>query len=288
MNDKIFVSIASYRDPQTSSTIKSLLNNAKFPDNIRIGVIEQNLKNDWWFGVTHKKGSIRVLRLSEGKGPAYARFLASTLWNSEKWYLQIDSHMKFIKNWDVILIDEMKKCDGPRCILTCYPPPNLPLENVRVRSITENWSTDKQGHVIAQGKIIPGSEKPSLGIFVSAGFMFFESALFLKEIPYDPCLKFLFQGEEILLSGRLFTRGWKIYHPSCCVCAHDYIRKDDPKVWNDSKNFWKNNEKVVRKYRYLTHQLKSGPPKNPGIYGLGTERSPEQWKKAIGLTQLFD
>ena len=42
----IFVSIASYRDPQTQTTIESLINQAKYPENIRIGVVEQNLPSD--------------------------------------------------------------------------------------------------------------------------------------------------------------------------------------------------------------------------------------------------
>jgi len=287
MEHKIFVSIASYRDRQTQNTVNNLLKNAKYPRNIRIAVVEQNLDCDS-FSCSHKKDSVKVLRLREGKGPAHARFLASTLWKGEKWYLQIDSHTIFVKNWDILVINDLKKC-GPRSVLTCYPPAKLPLENVTIRSITENWKLDHQDHIIAQGKITPGAENPSLGIFVSAGFLFFEAAPFLNEIPFDPNLKFLFQGEEILLSARLFTRGWKIYHPSVCVCAHDYIRNDDPKVWNDSPFFWKNNKEVVRKYRFITHQLKDNVPTGTAfIYGVGNSRSIEDWKKAIGLTKLFD
>ena len=285
-NNKIFVSIASYRDPQTQGTVDNLMATAAHPENLRIVVVEQNLRTDT-FTTKTKKGSIEVLRLGEGVGPAHARFLASTLWKSEKWYLQIDSHMKFIKNWDILIIQDGAKCDE-RFVLTCYPPPKLPLENVKVRSITENWNVDKQGHIIAHGKILPGTTQPSLGIFISAGFLFFEAEPFLREIPFDPCLKFLFQGEEILLSARLFTRGWKIYHPSSCVCAHDYIRSTQPKVWNDKKDFWIMNQKVVRKYRWLTHQLKCSQP-DPGstIYGPGATRSINDWKRAIGLTELL-
>ena len=38
---KIFVQIASYRDPQLVPTIKNMLENAKKPKNIRFGIARQ-------------------------------------------------------------------------------------------------------------------------------------------------------------------------------------------------------------------------------------------------------
>ncbi len=40
-NSKIFVQIASYRDPQLIPTIKNMLENAKNPQNITIGIARQ-------------------------------------------------------------------------------------------------------------------------------------------------------------------------------------------------------------------------------------------------------
>ena len=155
--ETIFISIASYRDPKTQDTVNNLISTAAYPKNLRIGVVEQNLKEDN-FRCLPIRNKVRVLKLNEGVGPAHARFLASTLWNKETYFLQIDSHMSFIKNWDIILIDDLKKCPTVKSILTCYPPPKLPKENVLVRSITENWSWDKQHHIIAQGKILQPSQ----------------------------------------------------------------------------------------------------------------------------------
>ena len=36
--DTIFVQIASYRDPQLLPTLKDMLDKAKYPDNLRIGI----------------------------------------------------------------------------------------------------------------------------------------------------------------------------------------------------------------------------------------------------------
>jgi hypothetical protein len=37
----IFVQIASFRDPELNPTIKNLLQNAKYPENIRFGICNQ-------------------------------------------------------------------------------------------------------------------------------------------------------------------------------------------------------------------------------------------------------
>ena len=45
-NDLIFISIASYRDPECIKTVESLLDNANEPHKLRIVVYEQNDPND--------------------------------------------------------------------------------------------------------------------------------------------------------------------------------------------------------------------------------------------------
>ena len=40
--DTIFVQIASYRDPQLLPTLKDMLDKAKYPDNLRIGISWQH------------------------------------------------------------------------------------------------------------------------------------------------------------------------------------------------------------------------------------------------------
>ena len=42
MNNNIFISIASYRDKNCTKTIKSIYENAKYPENIFIGICQQN------------------------------------------------------------------------------------------------------------------------------------------------------------------------------------------------------------------------------------------------------
>jgi hypothetical protein len=43
---KIFIQIASYRDPELMPTIKSCLKNAKYPQNLVFGIARQFNEND--------------------------------------------------------------------------------------------------------------------------------------------------------------------------------------------------------------------------------------------------
>ncbi len=43
---KIFVQIASYRDPQLIQTIEDMISKAKFPENLRIGICRQYHPDD--------------------------------------------------------------------------------------------------------------------------------------------------------------------------------------------------------------------------------------------------
>mgnify|MGYP000082167608 FL=1 len=63
---KIFVQIAAYRDPQLIPTIKSMLENAKKPKNIRIGIARQFHPEDGFDDLSkyEKDKRFRILRLT--------------------------------------------------------------------------------------------------------------------------------------------------------------------------------------------------------------------------------
>ena len=66
---------------------------------------------------------------SESKGACWARHKVQSLWQGEDYYLQIDSHMRFVQGWDEILIAMLEQCDSPKPVLSTYPlqftPPNM-------------------------------------------------------------------------------------------------------------------------------------------------------------------
>lgn len=250
MNDSIFISIASYRDINCSKTMESIFGNAQNPDRVFVGLCQQNDANvDEECSITEDKyrSNIRVIKLKhfEAKGPTWARYLCSTLWNNEKYFLQIDSHTLFSKNWDAELVDmiELLKSRGvDKPVLSHYPK--------SYETYDEDQNVDKSGSNIVtrmckaffndRGMIsFLGAQEMEIPkdtfietAYMAAGMFFCEST-FLQDIPFDPDLPFLFVGEEILHSARFWTSGWDIYTPSKNVLYHLYTRKDEPKIWTD-------------------------------------------------------
>jgi hypothetical protein len=43
------------------------------------------------------------------------------LYDNERYVLQIDSHMRFVPNWDTKLIGMLAECGGEKSIITTYP-----------------------------------------------------------------------------------------------------------------------------------------------------------------------
>jgi hypothetical protein len=132
--DTIFVSIASYRDEVCHTTLGSIYSMASKPQNVYCGVVQQNddsVDDDCLFGPSNNTGlivkeNVTMMRIKhyEAKGPCWARYLASTLWSGQEYFLQIDSHSKFVQDWDIKCISMMKRLNKrgiPKAVISHYP-----------------------------------------------------------------------------------------------------------------------------------------------------------------------
>jgi len=72
---------------------------------------------------------------------------------------------------------------------------------------------------------------PRFAPFVAAGYLVAHSDM-LREVPFDPFLPYIFIGEEILLSARLWTSGYDIFSPTQNLLGHLYVRNNTPKFWD--------------------------------------------------------
>ena len=58
---------------------------------------------------------------------------------------------------------------------------------------------------------------------------------FLREIPFDPFLPYMFMGEEIILSARLWTSGYDMFSPTYSLVGHHWSmlskKGNKPKFW---------------------------------------------------------
>jgi hypothetical protein len=125
----IYVQIASYRDPELKNTLRDLLETASRPNNLRIGIAWQHSPYEEFDDITEYQNDSRFdiidIDYRDAKGPCNARHLLNTRYKNETYTLQLDSHHRFTKDWDVQLIEMLESLRSPTCkkpLLSSYLP----------------------------------------------------------------------------------------------------------------------------------------------------------------------
>ena len=283
----IFVSIASYRDALCPSTLSSLFEKAKYPQNIFVGICQQNRDDDMDCANKYMNSpNVRIIRIPyyEARGPTYARYLCSTLWAGEDYFLQIDSHCKFIQDWDIKCISMIKRIKdtnlSKKPIISYYPKELKEYDN-----FPEKLRTSVPRHCKAffnnRGMIsfmasntLETNDQFYQVPYIASGFLFCE-AYVLNEVKFDPNLPYLFVGEEILHSIRFDTHGWDIFTPTENIVFHEYLRHNDPKIWTDNPSY--NDTAAFNKVKKIIglHDTELEKEVNYNLvkYGLGDVRT---------------
>jgi len=293
--ETIFVQIASYRDPQLLPTLKDLIDKAKYPENLRIGIAWQHDTNDSWDNLDEYKNDPRFrildIKHSDSKGVCWARNLVQQMYKDEAYTLQLDSHHRFVQDWDSILIKMVKDLqanNAPKPLITSYIPSFNPEKDPEER-IMEPWKMNFD-RFIPEGAIffLPASfdiwddkSKPLPARFYSAHFAF-SIGMFAKEVMHDP--EYYFHGEEINIAVRAFTHGYDLYHPHKVVCWHEYTRKGRSKQWDDDKIWFKRNEKSHLRNRKLFEMDGEKRDIDFGTYGFGTVRTLNEYERYAGIS----
>jgi len=295
---KIFIQIASYRDPQLIPTIKSALENAEKPENLVFGICRQYHPEDGFDNLDEYKSDkrFRILDIPylESKGVCWARNQVQQLYKKEKYTLQIDSHMRFEKSWDteyIKMIKQLQKKGHKKPLLTGYVSSFDPDNDPQGR-VNEPWQMafDRfipEGAVFFLPETIPNWEnmtEPVTSRFYSAHFCF-TLGEFSNEVQHDP--EFYFHGEEISIAARAYTHGYDLFHPHKVLIWHEYTRKGRVKQWDDDKDWGKKNEICHKKNRQLFGMDgETSEGVDFGKYGFGTERTLRDYEKYSGL--LFE
>jgi [Skp1-protein]-hydroxyproline N-acetylglucosaminyltransferase len=300
----IFVSIASYRDDECKDTVYDMYEKAANPDKVFTGVVQQNMKEqEDCFDKCAKckarkdSGHIRVKNFphTEAKGPTFARFEASKLWDGEQYFLQIDSHTKFEEGWDTTIINEIEATNDPKAIMGGYPPTQKQMEDFKKNGFRKmitmcNGVMNKNGVPELRARVItaPKGDGPVKMMYSGAGMMMMPYQALL-DVPYDPYLSYLFFGEEILHSARLWTAGYNFYAPRRSYVVHHYGRSGKPKFWNDKGLAFKSCQgKAVKRTKYLLGQINLDQVpedyrKDLDKYGMGNKRSLDDYLNKAGI-----
>lgn len=294
-NGKIFIQIASYRDPQLIPTIKDCIEKAKNPKKLVFSIAWQHSVDDAWDNLDEFKGDKRFkvvdINYQDSKGACWARNQLQQNYNGEEYTLQLDSHHRFLENWDVELISmikQLQKLGHKKPLLTGYVSSFDP-DNDPAGRIKEPWKMNFD-RFIPEGAVffLPATIddykeriQPIPARFYSAHFCFTLGS-FVIDVPHDP--EYYFHGEEISIAVRAYTHGYDLFHPHKTIIWHEYTRKGRTKQWDDDKQWVSKNVHCHKRNRKLFEMDGEIKDVDFGIYDFGTERTLEDYERYAGLS----
>ena len=263
MNNKIFLSLVSWRDPFLVNTIKNAIKNAKNPELLVFGCVFDGYEEDEWMlkGIDEIDADIRLIKQDANTASIYLcetrGDILMSLYQDEQYFMQTDCHSKFRKNWDAYLRAELaiaKKAFGEKTILTGINSGfNHWEEDIFYNQTTSSMPTQAILDEFYPAPPVRGEyvEKPEGAMTQESLFnagMFFATSDFVKTVtqPKD----FAFQFEQPIMTLRTFTAGYNMIAPTKAYVSnfdyhdahetHDeyvrYVRGQDPKwshVWHD-------------------------------------------------------
>lgn len=296
MTNQIYISIAAFRDPELVPTLHSMIENCDNPNNLKICIAWQHGDAEFEkHQLDEFKGDKRFIVLDipykDSKGACWARSEIQNCYTNEDWFLQIDSHMRFVPHWDTIsieMINELKTLGYTKPLLTTYVPSYNPENDPAERS-PECWRLDwdrfiPESPFFTLPAAMTDSEMriPLLNRFFSAHFVFVEGN-YVKEVPYDPNL--FFHGEEGSLAVRSWTSGYDLFAPNKQICFHEYTRtnREGLKIWDNNSNWVELNNASHLRHRKLFEMDGEKKDINFGPYDLGKERTLEEYERFAGI-----
>jgi glycosyltransferase involved in cell wall biosynthesis len=294
-NGKIFIQIASYRDPQLIPTIKDCIKNAKKPEKLVFSIAWQHSSEDVWDNLDEFKDDKRFkivdINYSESKGACWARNQLQQNYNGEEYTLQLDSHHRFIENWDeelILMYKQLVKKGHKKPLLTGYVSSFDPDNDPGART-QQPWKMNFD-RFIPEGAVffLPATiddykerTEPIPARFYSAHFAF-STGKFAQEVPHDP--EYYFHGEEISIAVRAYTHGYDLFHPHKVIVWHEYTRKGRKKQWDDDKQWVSKNVHCHSRNRKLFGMDGEVKDVDFGIYDFGKERTLEDYERYAGLS----
>lgn len=289
---RIFVSIAAYRDPELVPTIEDCLAKARRPEQLRFGICWQHGDEEAPLPFAGDP-RFRILDVpwQASRGACWARAAIMDLYDDEEYFLQIDSHHRFVVNWDDKVLAQMARVDSARPVLTAYPAAFVPGDPSSFGTEPMQIVFDRftpEGIVAARPAPIGDwcmRTRPIRARFVAAGFLFAPGG-FVRDVPYDPDLYFL--GEEITLAVRAFTSGYDLFHPSEVILWHEYTRDYRlHKHWTDHVDARRGPTWHERDRRSLEKVRRFFEAPIVGRFGIGTVRTVEEYEAYAGLSFRF-
>lgn len=318
----IYLAIASYRDFQCRFTLESAFLRAKYPDRIRVGVVDQIVdgedppcnepiepcdQNPHQALCMYKdRVDVYEMEAELSIGPVFARHIGHRLYRGEYYATQNDAHITYVQDWDVDIIKQMEATNNEMGVLTTYltdvqgsiSEEGKSLRDTRPIMCNTDYEGGVQGQHLRHGSQpervphIVGS--PQMEPYWAAGYSF-SRGHFVVNVPYDMYMPMIFQGEEMSIGIRGFTIGYDYYAPERSVCFHHYAVGANAKKRNKVKHFWENSNRYAGTGKAAMTRLLGivhmNPEKDPStwdhtdedFYGIGGVRTPERFYEVFGI-----
>lgn len=293
----IFVHLPAYREPELIPTIKDALAQAKYPKSVHFGICRQFNEDDGFDNVDAYRKDPRFhivdVPYKQAQGLPYARYLINEQITDQDYVLQLDSHHRFTKNWDVELVDMHRGLEnkGFKPILTGYLPYYNPFNDPAGRTM-EPWQQQfacfyPHGTIFIRPAGIKDWKtltEPIRSRFISGHFAFARTE-WAKEIKHDADI--YFSGEELNLTVRSFTHGYDLFHPHKLIIWHATMREERSGmlIWDDQhkrgEDWWTKQNNARAKIRQLLRTEENGYDLTG--YDLGTVRTLRDYEKYAGV-----
>jgi hypothetical protein len=295
---KIFVQIASYRDPELVPTIRDLIAKAKYPENLTFGICWQRDETESLEEFTNDpRFRVMDVQYYKSEGLGWARNITQKFWKDEFYTLQIDSHHRFVQDWDMMCIDDYNQSleFSKKPIITTYCTPFNPKDDYSIWNPTPclmsqyEFSHDKLLMSMPWSIQDYKSRTKVIRARTLSGHFIFTQGKFCEEVQYDPRVYFGGYTEETSMSLRAYSHGYDFFSPYRMIMWHEYTRNYRVKHWEDHGHKTEqikvtSGERDVVS-RNLVRQLFGQENHNIpfGIYGLGTERTLRDYEVAFGF-----
>ena len=224
-NDTIFISVPALNEYFLETTVQDAYDKAKNPSKVYFGIFNQKTKG-YKFEDFSSYPNVKSTNISyeEPLGVGLARLGASTLHDRQKYFLQIDAHTIFCKDWDAILVEDFKQlkkyCDKPLISQSVawhgeevYCDPKKQYINNFAGEKAYPLSSSVDG-LSTSADTSRENEEKIFGKFLEHYLCFgcagvFGDANFFYDVSYNPFLPF--HPEQELMALRASTRGYRFF-----------------------------------------------------------------------------
>lgn len=267
MYNKLLVSVVNYCDPEFYSTVKSLWDNAKNKDKIFFSLVSEDTAKFSFDFIPSSQMRYLHYDISEYRGGlGWARNLAIDIDIDYDYFIQFDSHTYASPDWDQLAYDRYASIDDTDKFIIAYAP--AAYEILDDSTIDYNVDNFISKYAYYYSDVIPGFKFPGYRVldinqveqsYWATCCYLFAPKKWVKEVGINKYESF--NTEEISLSLRTFSAGWKIYsigtrdvfHHESHRQANGTVTRQTLRPWADDRkdSYWLHVEKSTNRLSLL-------------------------------------